>query len=165
MNFLNDYQTEAVTLAAYPSKYEIAYTALGLIDEVGELLRTEYGNQEAILSEMGDVCWYCAALSHDLGLKLQDCWDNPHIKMINNVEALFENSTRLCGRVKKILRGDPGKDAKVLEVQGFIGDILRRLEFLAAEHDSSLKAVMDANLDKLFDRKDRGVLKGDGDSR
>lgn len=163
---LDAYQTRAVTLAAYPSKYEIAYTALGIIDEIGELLRTDVeADNDTILSEMGDVCWYCAALSYDLGLTLSSCYDNAKIQMISDMQALFENGTRLCGRVKKILRGDKDRDGKLKEVQGYIGDILRRIEVLAIQRESSLEGVCQKNLDKLFDRKDRGVLKGDGNDR
>lgn len=163
---LDYYQNKAITLAAYPSKYEIAYTALGIVDEVGELLRCDAdAENEVILSECGDVVWYCSALAYDLGLTLWDCYDCAKIQAIPDIQALFENSTRLAGRVKKILRGDPDQEGKVKEVRGYIGDILRRIEVLAIQRGASLETVCDMNLDKLFDRKDRGVLKGDGDKR
>ena len=31
-----------------------------------------YRTQEEIAKEIGDVLWYCATLSHDLGYKLED---------------------------------------------------------------------------------------------
>lgn len=162
---LNKYQTQAIALSVYPSKFEVAYTSLGLIDEIGELLRVSTDDPDSLIAEMGDVCWYCAALANDLGLSLQECWDNSYIQVMDNVEALFLNATRLCGKAKKILRGDPDNKIKVNEIRGYIGDILRRLTFIIECYDSSLEEVCQRNLDKLFDRKNRGVLKGDGDKR
>ena len=81
-----EYQKRARTTALYPKKYKIIYPALGLGDEAGEVmgkvkkwLRGDDGNgkmnkerKNAIKEEMGDVLWYLASLSHDLGLNLED---------------------------------------------------------------------------------------------
>lgn len=80
MNF-SDYQTQAVKTAIY--KHEIIYPALGLANEAGEVLgkikkvlRDNDGDftpemSKAISDEIGDVLWYIAALSRDLGVPLE----------------------------------------------------------------------------------------------
>lgn len=84
MNF-NDYQKRAILTALYSEKYKIIYPALGLGDEAGEVLgkvkkwlRGDDGEElsqerkDAIAMEMGDVLWYLAVLSNDLGVSLED---------------------------------------------------------------------------------------------
>ena len=162
---LDWYQNQAMTLAVYHKERAIAYPCLGLVEEVGELLACEIADHDALIKEMGDVMWYASALCSDLGIKLNEAWANPKVQMIPDTEALYQNAFKCAGRVKKILRGDANREEKVLEVRGLVGDLVRRIEVLAAKYDSSLEEVCETNLDKLFDRKDRGVLKGDGDNR
>lgn len=86
---LNEYQKKAMETAVYPEQYKIIYSALGLSEEAGEVtgkvkkwLRGDDGvglisdeRKEAIKLEMGDVLWYLAALSKDLGFSLGDVAD------------------------------------------------------------------------------------------
>lgn len=162
---LDMYQNQAVTLAVYKGDVAIAYPCLGLLEEIGELLECKTDTPDLLIKEMGDVMWYASALAHDLGIRLSECWDEPKVQLIPDVEALYKNAFRCAGRVKKILRGDDGREDKVKEVRGLVGDIVRRIEVLAAQYGSSLEEVCETNLEKLFDRKDRGVLRGDGDNR
>lgn len=161
---LNAYQVQAYSLAVY-GEPKIAYPALGLVEEVGELLECSPEHPESIVKEMGDVMWYCGALASDLGFTLVDARMDCKVQLIPDIEALYKNAFKIAGRVKKVLRGDSGQESKVEEIKGRVGDIIRRIEVLAAQHGSSLGEVCERNLDKLFDRKDRGVLKGDGDNR
>lgn len=162
---LDMYQNAAMTLAVYHKERAIAYPCLGLIEEVGELLEADTADVPLLIKEMGDVMWYASALCSDLGIKLSEAYEQPKVQLIPDVEALYKNAFRCAGRVKKILRGDTDREGKVKEVRGLVGDIVRRIEVLAAQYGSSLDEVCETNLDKLFDRKDRGVLKGDGDNR
>lgn len=80
---LNDYQTEAMRNKIYGYGSTIIYPALGLGNEAGEVqgkikkvLRDSDGdfneeNKLAIADECGDVLWYLAALTEDLGYTLQ----------------------------------------------------------------------------------------------
>jgi NTP pyrophosphatase (non-canonical NTP hydrolase) len=81
---LNRYQIEAQTTALYPGKGEnIYYPALGLNGEAGEVAdkikkvyRDDNGKlnpktSEAIAMELGDVLWYIADLSYELGYSLE----------------------------------------------------------------------------------------------
>jgi NTP pyrophosphatase (non-canonical NTP hydrolase) len=85
---MNEYQADAAATMIY--KWKIIYPALGLASEAGEvadkikkLIRDENikfdGNEELhdrqraeILYELGDVLWYVAALSRDLGVSLNE---------------------------------------------------------------------------------------------
>lgn len=79
---INDYQDQAVDTAIYPTSARLTYPALGLTGEAGEVadkvkkiirdgteltpeLRLE------IAKEVGDVLWYIAAISRDLGYDMQ----------------------------------------------------------------------------------------------
>ncbi len=81
---LNEYQTHALETAIYPEDSRIIYPTLGLTGESGEVADKvkkviRDANQEftpekkrEIMKEIGDVLWYCAALSHDLGYTLEE---------------------------------------------------------------------------------------------
>lgn len=79
---INAYQDQAVDTAIYPTSARLTYPALGLTGEAGEVadkvkkiirdgteltpeLRLE------IAKEVGDVLWYIAAISRDLGYDMQ----------------------------------------------------------------------------------------------
>ena len=80
------YQRQAQTTAVYPGRGQGNYTypALGLAGETGEVceklkkaIRDEGGTitpeRKALLAkELGDVLWYIAALSTELGLSLEE---------------------------------------------------------------------------------------------
>jgi len=74
------YQRATEATAIYPSQVGIVYTGLGLASEAGEVVgqlkkafRDDGGGtltnerRAAILGEIGDVLWYCARLSAELG--------------------------------------------------------------------------------------------------
>ena len=79
-----DYEESAAKTAIYPSTDRITYPTLGLNGEAGEIaekvkkmIRDDYGVlhsevREELKKEVGDVLWYLAALSHDLGFTLSD---------------------------------------------------------------------------------------------
>ena len=81
---LNKYQQEALVTAVYPEDKKVIYPALGLCGESGEVaekvkkvIRDNNGElteekRLEIAKEIGDVLWYVATLSHDLGYELED---------------------------------------------------------------------------------------------
>ena len=80
----------------------------------------------------------------------------------------------LCGeagevaeKIKKVLRDRSGMmdEETRRAIKGEIGDVLWYASQLASELGMSLDDIARHNLEKLFSRKDRGVLKGDGDNR
>jgi|TARA_R110000868_G_scaffold30607_4_gene113046 NTP pyrophosphatase (non-canonical NTP hydrolase) len=94
-----DYQDKAVETAIYGAGNNIIYPALGLANEAGEVLgkikkvlRDNEGKFTtdrcvAIGDEIGDVLWYIAALTRDLGLSLEDIANN-------NIQKLLDRRAR-----------------------------------------------------------------------
>ena len=81
----NDYQEETNKTAIYPDKgNNVVYPILGLAGETGEVAdkvkKVYRDNQGAfspekkaeIAKEIGDVLWYVAVLSHDIGYDLSE---------------------------------------------------------------------------------------------
>ena len=76
------YQRKAIETAIYPNEYRISYPAFGLAGEAGEVMnkikkvyRDKQGvfdkeTKKEIAKELGDVLWYLAVLSQDLGQSL-----------------------------------------------------------------------------------------------
>lgn len=81
---LSEYQRESRRTAEYPRDAWLAYPALGLAGEAGEVaehakkaIRDDGGlvNEErraAMAKELGDVLWYVAQLATELGLDLEE---------------------------------------------------------------------------------------------
>ena len=85
--YIKEYQEQAMRTAQYPADVAMAYLALGLAGEAGEVankikkvLRGDYDDDpakaEAALdaagAELADVLWYVAMLAHELGICLED---------------------------------------------------------------------------------------------
>ena len=68
----------------------------------------------------------------------------------------------LLGKYKKQIRGD---GSKFKEIRAELGDICWYLARLFDMYDVSLIEILNDNFVKLTDRKNRGVIKGDGDNR
>lgn len=166
--------------AVYPEDYERDYVIHGLVDELGELSQAiqegpEIGSKYTrahvfqICKEMGDVMWYLARLCDHFNFDLRT--DN--IKVAKKAmdteygeekiqEALFA-ATEINGHQKKSVRDDANRRN---HIKGCAQQIINCLEE-ASHHLGvfNLELVMKKNIDKLFDRKDRDVLHGDGDNR
>jgi NTP pyrophosphatase (non-canonical NTP hydrolase) len=90
---INTYQQEAAKTAIYSNK--IIYPTLGLAGEAGEIankvkkiLRDNSGELEEdvrqnLISELGDVLWYVAALATDLKTELSEV-ANKNIEKLNS---------------------------------------------------------------------------------
>jgi len=76
---LDEYQKKAISFAIYPKEHKVIYPTLGLTGEAGEvaekvkkLLRDGTLNTSETAKELGDVLWYLANLSKDLGYSLEE---------------------------------------------------------------------------------------------
>jgi NTP pyrophosphatase (non-canonical NTP hydrolase) len=81
---LAEYQTIIGMTAIYPKEIGLAYCALGLTGEAGEvaekvkkIYRDQGGhvvqeNRDQIKKEIGDVIWYCTAIANELQLTLEE---------------------------------------------------------------------------------------------
>lgn len=93
---VNDYQKKALETAIYPNP--IIYPTLGLTGEAGEVadkvkkvLRDNNSvftdeKKKEIAKEIGDVMWYCATLSHDLGYSLEEICEMNYEKLKSRKE-------------------------------------------------------------------------------
>lgn len=77
--------------------------------------------------------------------------------------GLCSEAGEVAGIVKKWLRQDGELDHEAIAME--LGDVMWYLANLAAECGFTMDEIEEFNLDKLFDRAERGVLKGSGDRR
>lgn len=77
--------------------------------------------------------------------------------------GLIGEAGEISEKVKKWLRGDKDLDKDALLSE--LGDPLWYITSLADDLGYTLQDVVDRNVEKLTSRKERNVLKGDGDSR
>ncbi|MGA9313889.1 MAG: nucleoside triphosphate pyrophosphohydrolase family protein [Solirubrobacteraceae bacterium] len=96
---LSEYQRESRRTAEYPREAWLAYPALGLAGEAGEVaehakkaIRDDAGKVSdercaAMSKELGDVLWYVAQLASELDLSLDDIAKQ-------NLEKLFSRQAR-----------------------------------------------------------------------
>ena len=70
-------------------------------------------------------------------------------------------------KIKKVIRDKGGviDAATAQEIQKELGDVLWYLSQIASELTLSLEDVATGNLQKLYDRMERGALRGSGDNR
>ncbi len=96
---LSEYQRQSRRTAEYPREAWLAYPALGLAGEAGEVaehakkaIRDDDGKvsderKAAMSKELGDVLWYVAQLASELGLELDEI-------AAQNLEKLFSRQER-----------------------------------------------------------------------
>lgn len=97
----DEYQKKAWTTAKYRNKgNNIYYPTMGLTSEAGEvagkvkrMMRDQnddtisYSMCDDIVSELGDVLWYIAAIATEIGYSLEDI-------AIENITKLFDRKER-----------------------------------------------------------------------
>lgn len=71
------------------------------------------------------------------------------------------------GKIKKIIRDAGGKitDDNKKEISKELGDILWYISAMCGELGIEMDYVAEQNIEKLFSRKERGVITGNGDNR
>lgn len=187
INTWNDYQDRALSTALRPQfGASWTYPTFGLAGEAGELAEKIelllaqphlVANNDDLIKELGDVYWYTAAVSFELGLKLDDVAAQAMLAGIDRIGAhlsLARCALRICaaqGKVcellKKGIRDADGiiDDERQDKLTDALGQLLRACGNMAATLGCSPQQVMLTNAYKLAGRKARGVIKGDGDNR
>ena len=79
--------------------------------------------------------------------------------------GLTGEAGEVANKVKKLIRDGGDTPDKRKEIGKELGDVCWYLAVLAEEFGSNLGKIMEDNLDKLEDRRARGVLGGSGDNR
>jgi len=81
--------------------------------------------------------------------------------------GLVNEAGEVAGKIKKIFRDKDGviSDEDRAALKHELGDVLWYLTQICTNLGLTLEEVAEANLDKLFDRLERGAIGGDGDKR
>ena len=81
--------------------------------------------------------------------------------------GLVNEAGEVAGKIKKIFRDKEGviSDADLAALKSELGDVLWYLTQICTELDLALEEVAEQNIEKLFDRLERGVIRGEGDIR
>jgi len=98
-----------------------------------------------------------------------EVWDLalPQCKNATYMALGLGESGEIQGKIKKTLRGDKSLEDPVVKVAiGYeLGDLLYYVAGTAKTLGLSLHEIAQMNISKLHDRRQRGVLQGDGDNR
>ena len=88
-------------------------------------------------------------------------------QFIAQVLGLVGESGEFADKVKKRIRNDAGQvtPEQRAELLKELGDVLWYVSSLSHLLGSNISEVAQINIDKLSSRKDRGVIKGEGDNR
>ena len=82
--------------------------------------------------------------------------------------GMTSEAGEVAGKVKKLIRDGEdveGFEMKKLAIASEIGDVLWYCAMMAKEVGVPLNTIMQENLRKLHNRKERGTLQGSGDDR
>ena len=81
--------------------------------------------------------------------------------------GLVNEAGEVAGKIKKIHRDYDGEvtDEYRKELAKEMGDVLWYLSALCEKFNLELEDVAQMNIDKLYSRKERGQIKGNGDNR
>jgi len=81
--------------------------------------------------------------------------------------GLVNEAGEVAGKIKKVFRDKEGQinEETRAALKAELGDVLWYIAQVATELDLSLDEVAQYNIAKLYDRLERGKIKGDGDNR
>jgi len=81
--------------------------------------------------------------------------------------GLVNEAGEVAGKIKKVFRDKDGQMSEETRqaLKAELGDVLWYTAQVATELDLSLDEIAEHNITKLYDRLERGKIKGDGDNR
>ena len=182
---LNEYQ-ELAKGTALPGAWSLSYLVPGLAGETGELAEKFYGlvyslefTQEQMLAEVADHLWFAALICEFLDLQLEDLvrWGDYFDAMVDSYghnktpnQLLMKIMTKTGdanSAFAKSVRDEGGNlsEKRLNQILESVRETVILSTAFAALFDTSLEELMQSNLDKLYGRKERGTLGGDGDTR
>jgi NTP pyrophosphatase (non-canonical NTP hydrolase) len=138
----NEYQDTVSHTAVYPNVGDnYTYPMLGLAGEAGETA--------GALAEMATTVAHGA------------------VQLLALTAGLAKEGGDVAEAIKKLERDMGGvvNEEKREQVKKELGDVLWYIASLAREFNLKLDDVAQANVEKLFGRRDRGTLHGSGDDR
>ena len=91
-------------------------------------------------------------------------YPKPHSLPLYPARGLCGEAGEVAEKIKKMLRDGCGPDAN-RDIASELGDVLWYVSALASDLGWSLSSIAEMNLEKLASRKQRDVIRGDGDNR
>ena len=81
--------------------------------------------------------------------------------------GLVNEAGEVAGKIKKVFRDKGGQVSEETRqaLKAELGDVLWYIAQIATELDLSLDEIAEHNIAKLYDRLERGKIRGDGDDR
>jgi NTP pyrophosphatase (non-canonical NTP hydrolase) len=163
----NEYQERARATAVYPTELGEIYTTLGLFGEIGEIAQLvkrtlrdgETLNRERLADEIGDCLWYLAMYLFEAQARMPEASYYLSSDFTDD-DLPHDVSSLMCWTVEMISSCEG-----TIEEEYAHESILAALNTLARHTPYTLEAIARRNLDKLADRANRGVLRGEGDER
>ena len=157
---IDKYQEFTKTTAIYPGANtgdngELFYLFCGLLGEEQEWYESNYDMKEA-----GDIFWY---LSQLCSWKHYSLW-----QLFNEVEPKQYSKPNVHEAMKKYIRDDKNPWIPLWDyMKAVLGYVLYRYNYSVNNPplEEAIKQIIMINTDKLTDRKNRDVLKGDGNDR
>ena len=81
--------------------------------------------------------------------------------------GLVNEAGEVAGKIKKVFRDKDGQISEETReaLKAELGDVLWYITQVATELNLTLDEIAEYNISKLYDRLERGKIKGDGDNR
>lgn len=181
-----EYSEKAHETAVYPGFYSLdvdhIYSLNGVQAELSELLgKLIAGEQrkQVVMSELGDVCWYVQEACRAFHLDVAEVFEGRLTPFVDwpiegrapaELAAVVIDEARIASLIDKALRLDFGSFPEGNRI--FLSNVERGLKMivglvreLARRGGSKLEDILEANIEKLKDRKERGKIRGIGDER
>jgi len=145
----DDYQEMTDATAIYPRVYTE--------DQVKNMIKRFVGREVQSSAEITD----------SLLEQYLDEFETPFNRLVYPVLGLVGEAGEIANKLKKVARDGGGQMEAALgyDLADEDGDVLWYVARIARELKFSLGVVADDNINKLFSRKERGVLGGSGDNR
>lgn len=123
-----------------------------------------------IQKEFGDSLWYLSQCCSELGLDLNDVYyqeENFWYTKNCGIEDMMILSSKITEVVKKTIRDKNGicDDNDKEKIRNHLSHIFYCLKKVLCDYDTDIEIAAQLNIDKLFSRKERGVIQGSGDNR
>ena len=87
----------------------------------------------------------------------------PEKRLFENLFGLMSEAGEVAGKMQKTIRD--AKSVSKADMVKELGDVVFYATAIANAYKSSLKEVVEVNMDKLNNRKRQGKIKGSGDNR
>ena len=115
---------------------------------------------------MGDVYWNLVVICHELKAAFP-AFESSIVFEYSGVFSIHNSGEqsigRLHGYLAKIIRGD--HEPNFYKIACCLGSLYRHLQKISEVCNFGEAQIFEANLEKLRDRAERGVIRGSGDDR